>query len=160
MTGIFIDPGYEKSAWLAFDGQRVGARGIDDNATVLAMLLDSYRNNPYAEVLVIEQIASFGMPVGKEVFETVFWSGRFAQAWAGQVDRMTRHEVKMSLCKSARANDATIRAALLDRFGPGRELAIGTKKNQGPLYGISKDLWAALALGVCYFAKHLECVAG
>jgi hypothetical protein len=56
----------------------------------------------------------------------------------------------LQLCGSSRANDATIRQALLDRYGPGREKAVGTKANPGPLYGIKADLWQALALAVTY----------
>ena len=57
-------------------------------------------------------------------------------------------EVKMNLCHSAKANDADIRQALIDRFGPGKQKAIGLKGSPGPLYGVSKHCWAALALAV------------
>jgi hypothetical protein len=42
-----------------------------------------------------------------------------------------------------RAKDSNIRQALIDRFGEP-----GTKKVPGLLYGIKKDEWSALALGV------------
>jgi hypothetical protein len=93
---------------------------------------------------VIEKIACMGMAVGEDVFETVFWSGRFCQAsWS--FDRVTRAEAKMHLCGSMRAKDANIRQALIDKLGPQ-----GTKKNPGPTYGISKHLWSALAVAVTY----------
>jgi hypothetical protein len=99
----------------------------------------------------IEEIASYGMPVGREVFQTVFWAGRFAQAWSpAPFVLLPRRAVKLALCGSSRATDATIRQALIDRYGPGREKAIGSKKAPGPLYGLKKDLWSALALGVTY----------
>ena len=58
---------------------------------------------------------------------------------------------KVHHCHSARAKDSNIRQALLDRFG-GKDIAVGTKADQGPLYGIKKDVWSALAIGV----YHLE----
>ena len=90
------------------------------------------------------------MPVGVEIFQTVFWSGRFAQAWPGTWSLLPRRAVKLALCHSARATDATVRQALIDRYGPGRQQAIGTKKAPGPLYGITADCWQALALAIAY----------
>ena len=49
------------------------------NEGVLAMLA-GYRSG--SDVLVIERIASYGMAVGAEVFETVYWSGRFPRRLA------------------------------------------------------------------------------
>lgn len=98
------------------------------------------------DVLVVEAIASYGMPVGAEVFDTVFWTGRFCEAQAnrgGRFDRLYRREVKMHLCGSMRAKDANIRQRLIDIFG-----APGTKKAPGVLYGMSGDCWAALAVAV------------
>lgn len=95
--------------------------------------------------LVIEKVESFGMAVGAEVFETVFWSGRFAQAWKGPVARIGRKAIKLHLCQSVRAKDKNIRQALIDKLGPH-----GTKKKPGPTYGISSHLWAALAVAVTF----------
>lgn len=85
------------------------------------------------------------MPVGAEVFETVFWSGRFAQAWGLNFHRIKRHEVKMHLCHNMRAKDGNIRQALIDKLGPQ-----GVKKSPGPTYGISGDCWSALAVAVTF----------
>jgi hypothetical protein len=99
--------------------------------------------------LVIEQVASYGMPVGAEVFETVFWSGRFAEASVPRrVHRITRKAIVTHLCGSARAKDSNVRQALIDRFG-GTD-AIGRKATPGPLYGVTRDVWAALAVAICY----------
>lgn len=109
------------------------------------------------EHCVIEMVASYGMPVGRDVFETVFWTGRFAQMWNVQsgierphAARIYRLDVKQQLCKDSRAKDSNIRQALIDMFGPGKEAAVGTKSAPGPLYGIKKDMWAALAVAVTY----------
>ena len=98
---------------------------------------------------VVEMVACYGMPVGKEVFETVKWIGRFEcmldrelKIWHTELYRM---QVKMQMCRSPKANDGTIRQALIDRYG-GKEKAIGLKKTPGILYGLSGDCWSALAL--------------
>lgn len=152
-----IDPGYEESALVVFDGQRVLEHATLVNSELRQRLYRAYDD----AVLVVEQIASFGMPVGAEVFETVFWSGRFVEAWAGVVEimpwhRVKRHEVKTALCGNQRAKDPHIRQALLDRFGPGREKAVGTKRSPGPLYGISGDEWAALAVAVTWWDAQMQ----
>ncbi len=104
-------------------------------------------------MLVIEQIAAMGMAVGAEVFETCFWSGRFAQAWRGPCERLKRHEIKMHLCGNMRAKDANIRVALMDRFGGSQ--SVGKKKTPGPLYGIAGDQWSALAVAVTWYDTRI-----
>ena len=145
MTAILaIDPGTTRSAWVLFDldEQRLLDFAIEDNADLAAIL----RINPDETPVVIEKIVSYGMPIGAETLETVFWSGRFAEA-AGPaaVHRIPRKAIVTHLCGSARAKDSNVRQALLDRFGPQ-----GTKKAPGVLYGVHKDVWAALALAVTW----------
>lgn len=149
---IAIDPGTTQSAWCElFDGKPQEA-AIVPNALMVDMLRGRGSNwIPDTDLLAIEMIAAMGMPVGKEIFETVRWIGRFQEAWEhrrGTVQLVYRRDVKLFHCDSARANDATIRAALLDRYGPGREIAIGTKREPGPCYSIKGDMWSALAVAL------------
>lgn len=145
---VAIDPGTEQSAYIAWHGGRFGVPpyvdrlGIVPNAQ-LVKILRAWYDPSGAPMLIIEKVESFGMAVGWETFETVFWSGRFAQAWGAPFDRIGRREIKLHLCGSARAKDANIRQALIDRFGPP-----GTKKKPGTLYGVKTHLWAALAVAV------------
>jgi hypothetical protein len=98
---------------------------------------------------VIEKVESYGMAVGAEVFDTVLWAGRFAEAaHRVPVVMLPRRAVKLALCGDSRAKDANIRQALLDRFGG--SAAIGRKAAPGPLYGIARDVWSALAIAVTY----------
>ncbi|HEY3545077.1 MAG TPA: hypothetical protein VGK17_03175 [Propionicimonas sp.] len=144
-TILAIDPGSAQSAWLKYDGSAPGAFGITSNE-VLAKAL---RSGGLPDVVVIEKIESFGMAVGAEVFDTVWWAGRFAEAASRvAVVMLPRRTVKLALCGDSRAKDANIRQALIDRFG-GSE-AIGRKAAPGPLYGISRDVWSALAIAVTY----------
>lgn len=150
---LSIDPGNSQSAWLLWDNtnKRILHSAISLNEPLLRDLrrVDGPRGS--ANHLAIEMVESFGMAVGKEVFETVFWIGRFVEAWdAGQrpYTRITRKEVKMHLCGSMRAKDTNIRQALLDKFGE-----VGTVKNPGPLFGVKKDIWSALAVAVTYTEK-------
>lgn len=152
MNVIAVDPGFEKSAVVEYDGQRIVGMWLEENEDIMRFLQHRALDQD-SKPLVIEQIQSYGMAVGATVFETVFWSGRFAQAWErgmNQFYRLPRREVKLHLCGQARAKDANIRQALIDRFGPGKEAAIGRKATPGPLYGVKSDLWAALAVAVTW----------
>ena len=153
---LAIDPGYTQSAWLECGTRDClpVAFGIEPNDDVLERV-----RRTQAGVFAIESIASYGMAVGAEVFETCVWVGRFIQQWGclfgsfpprgeGTIRRVYRRDVKLHLCGSARAKDSNIRAALIDRYGPGKEKAVGLKASPGPLYGIKADIWAALAVAV------------
>ncbi|MCE5227917.1 MAG: hypothetical protein LLG05_18915 [Porphyromonadaceae bacterium] len=100
-------------------------------------------------ILVIEMVASYGMAVGKEVFETCVWIGRFSeQAYKTEcpyLNYMYRKDVKMNLCGQTKAKDSNIIQALKDRFGDK-----GTVKAKGWFYGFKKDIWQAYAVGVTY----------
>lgn len=156
-TVLAIDPGPTHSACVIWSGSRIIDFCRADNDTVLEEIIPSFDDLSGEDLhLVIEKIACYGMAVGAEVFETVFWSGRFAQAFgADRCDRIERLKVKLHLCKDSRAKDANIRQALIDRLGPP-----GTKKNPGPTYGISGDCWSALAVAVTWSdqqEKAVEC---
>jgi hypothetical protein len=106
------------------------------------------KTNKYkAEHLVIEMIASYGMPVGASVFETCVWIGRYVEVWGKSYEPMFRKSCKMAICGSMKANDSTIRRALIDIFEPDLP---EKKRPSGPLKGVTKDMWAALALAVTY----------
>lgn len=98
----------------------------------------------------IEQVASYGMPAGAELFDTCFWAGRFTERLESEyqlsVHLAKRKTIVAHLCGDARAKDANVRQAMIDRFGPP-----GTKKNPGQTYGISKDVWQALAVAAYGF---------
>jgi hypothetical protein len=142
---LAIDPGSSQSAWLRYDGDRPQGFGITANDVLVRAL----RTGGLPEVVVIEKVESYGMAVGAEVFDTVLWAGRFAEAaHRVPVVLLPRRAVKLALCGDSPAKDANIRQALIDRFG-GRA-AIGRKAAPGPLYGISRDVWSALAIAVTY----------
>lgn len=149
---LAIDPGPTQSAWLTLNTATGGIRNavMASNEDLLALIRTDIApcTGPVRRV-VIEKVEGFGMPVGAEVFETVFWTGRFAEAASPvRVDRIGRKTVKLHLCGSMRAKDPNIRQALIDRYG-GPD-AVGRKATPGPLYGISGDLWSALAVAVTW----------
>jgi len=152
MNIFAIDPGTEKSAWVTLAGGEIVDFDIVPNQTLLGVV-----RVPGAEqeTMVIEMVASYGQPVGKTVFETCVWIGRFIQAWVPRpyVRLYRKKDVCMHLCQSTRAKDSWIRQAIIDRYPPtggGKTPQIGTKKQPGPLYGVTKDVWSALALAITY----------
>jgi hypothetical protein len=123
MTSVLaIDPGSAQSAWLRFENGRPQGFGITANDVLVRAL----RTGGLPDVVVIEKVESYGMAVGAEVFDTVFWSGRFAEAAnRATVVMLPRRVVKLALCGDSRAKDANIRQALIDRFGG--SAAVGRK---------------------------------
>lgn len=146
MSILAIDPGCEKSGYVVLaDDDSIVEHGVVQHPVMLEFISD------WRDRMAIEMIASYGMPVGREIFETVFFIGRYAQAYylPEQVVRIPRKAVTRFICNNASASDANIRQALIDRYprtGGGAIPQIGVKAAKGPLFGMAKDRWAALAL--------------
>lgn len=163
MNLLAIDPGNEESAAVQFGEQGIvgfwKATNEEARRNIYRLVDESLGPDGAAGSrryhLAIEMIASYGMPVGREVFETCVWIGRFIEAWGGPYTLVYRRDVKMFLCGNNAAKDANIRQALIDRYG-GKDKAIGKKKAQGPLYGISSDVWSALAVGVTWMGTRAK----
>lgn len=150
-----IDPGPTQSALVLCtpDGRAAvlggGYAKILPNEQLLDMLRKQHKLS--GTYLAIEMVQSFGMAVGAEVFETCVAIGRFIEAWGGAHRKIYRTTIKGHVCGSAKAKDANVRQALIDRYEPtggGKVPQIGTKKQPGPLYGFKSHLWSALAVGV------------
>ena len=110
-----------------------------------------------SDALAIEMVASYGMAVGKTVFETCVWIGRFIQAAEKEHTFIYRKEEKICLCGSLKAKDANIRQALIDRYATyDFKTGKGVKKKPDTFYGVSKDAWQAIAVGVTYYEKSKE----
>jgi hypothetical protein len=166
---LAIDPGPKESAWVLWEpGAREHTDIFSHGKSVNDDLLHDLRVGGLtrsADVVVVEMVASYGMAVGAEVFETCVAIGRFIEAsrtiiatWRiiepplpppRQTALVYRRDVKLHLCHSAQAKDANVRQAIIDRFG-GKDSAIGRKATPGPLYGIKADEWSALAVALYY----------
>ena len=147
---LAIDPGCNESAYVVLDERLKPVKfGKVYNTDMLDVI-----ENADCEHIAIEMVASYGMAVGKEVFETVFWIGRFWETAlltdCKYIQKIYRKDEKMNLCHNMKAKDSNIRQALIDRFG-----VVGVKKAQGWFYGVSKDVWAAIAVGVTYHDLYL-----
>lgn len=150
-TYLAIDPGSEQSGWVVYDSRhnKILNSGFQSN-TEIAFSLREGGFTATMEPLhhcAIEDIASYGMAVGKEVFRTCKWIGRFSETWyqASGIEpiEVERRLIKLHHCHSSRATDANVRQALIDRFG-----APGTKSKPGFTYGLKAHTWQAFALSV------------
>lgn len=114
MNVLAIDPGPTESAFVLYNGQRILDHGHWGNVALLKRLRERRFGEDY--ITVIEQMQGMGQSIGSEVLETVFWSGRFAQA-SRPFERVKRTAVKRHLCGKTNVNDKAVRAALAARFG-------------------------------------------
>lgn len=154
MKILSIDPGNIQSAYCLIDCETykpIEFGKIDNDLLLLKIKQLEYNK------LIIEMIASYGMAVGKEVFDTCVWIGRFIQATDKQYEYIYRKEEKMNLCGSMKAKDSNIRQALIDRFATfDFKNGKGTKNNQDWFYGFKADIWASYAVGITYLDKVKE----
>jgi len=149
---LAIDPGNTESGWVLIDvdTRRPIRFGKTPNYTLREWLLRPLDDFRTADRVAIEMVASYGMAVGADVFETCVWIGRLLEvAPAGDVDLIKRHPVKIHHCHSAKAKDSNVRQALVDRFAAGQpNHGKGTKAEPGWFYGFHADVWQAYALAV------------
>jgi hypothetical protein len=156
MIILAIDPGTKQSAYVLYEwypttedpfGGDILEKGIERNED----LLNTIGTFNSIDRIAIEMIGHYGlgMAVGKEVFQTCVWIGRYWQharthgLQESQIEMVMRREIKLFVCGDARAKDPNIRQALLDAFGPA-----GTKKAPGKTYGVTTHIWSALAVAV------------
>ena len=157
---LAIDPGNSESAYAWIDGNR---RPVYSEKLPNEALLEALRTKALGEAadcVAVEMVASYGMAVGADVFETCVWIGRFAEAVHHRTGvaplLVKRSPVKLHHCRSLRAKDSNIRQALVDRFAPGEpNHGKGTKAQPGWFYGFHSDVWQAYALAV-YVADQAE----
>lgn len=155
MKILAIDPGNIESGYAVIEMPdfKLLNFGKVKNEDLLGMLEEWYIGGSNIEAVAIEMVASYGMAVGKSVFDTCVWIGRFVQALDGEkVDFVYRKDEKMCLCGSMKAKDSNIRQALIDRYAKHDfKNGKGVKKNPDTFYGVSKDVWQAIAVGVTYY---------
>jgi hypothetical protein len=112
--------------------------------------LDYTRKDCY---FVIEDIKSYGMPVGATTFDTCKAIGRFQErieSYGDSYIMVSKPEVQVHFCNTTKAKDANIKRVLKDRFGEK-----GTKKKQGVLYNLKSHSWDAFALCIYYEDVYL-----
>lgn len=153
---LAIDPGTNESAYIIWNGAYIGDFGILPNEYLLLRILEYD-----VDELVIEMVASYGMPVGKSVFETCVWIGRFYEFYKIKTCKspmlIYRRDVKLHHCNSVRASDTNIKYALIDKYAPDdSNKGKGTKKFPGFFYGFKDDIWQAFAIASYYTETNKE----
>ena len=155
MKLLAIDPGNILTAYCLMDeNYRPLCKDKVENVGALGFITE---HAVEIDHIAVEMIASYGMAVGAEVFETCVMIGRIEQL-ADELgiehSRVFRMEEKQFICHDSRAKDANIRRALIDRFAK-HDLArgTGTKNNPDWFYGFKSDIWAAFAVGVVWLDK-------
>lgn len=157
---LAIDPGNIESAYVLLDKNlkpiKIGK--VKNHVLLDDLTMDRFYEDAFIEHFAIEMISSYGMPVGREIFDTCVWIGRFIErANFRNIKQLYRKEVKMNLCNTMRANDSNIIQALVDRFAPNvRNKGKGIKANKGWFYGFKADIWAAYAVAVTYHDLYLS----
>lgn len=112
--------------------------------------------------VVVEWLVSYGNVAGETTLRTARMCGKIDAWYDGEVEDMTRPDVKLVLCQSRSAKTSNVSEAIkviyrlgCPQLGGGKNPVAGTKKEPGPLFGIalSNHEGAALALGLAWLRK-------
>ena len=151
MKIIGIDPGNEETAYAVMaEDYTVIEADKQANDQFLDYTLPALIRSGINTV-VVEGIQSYGMAVGKTVFETCYIVGecrRVAKLEGAEVRIYARPEYARALVGGMKVKDSTVRQALMTRFG-------GDKKGE-PLYLLkgNSDKRSAFAIAVYHADKR------
>jgi len=140
MKILAIDPGPLNSAFVLWDTESHDL--LDKDIINSNELIHALGGNRWSfDLCAIEMVQSYGMGVGKSIFETCLKVGQMLERLRfhkdSQVKMYGRPSIKGQI---GGRNDTEIRSSLRMRYGDARK---GEK-----LEGVKKDIWAALALAV------------
>ena len=155
---LAIDPGNEYSAYCLaeYDTLKPLQFAKIPNAELIE-LAPKLINENAMQAVAIELIQSYGMAVGREVFETCYFIGKLCD----RIERNTnikkvkpiyRKDEKLAICGNLKANDTIIRHTLIDMFAKhDLKNGKGTKAKPDWFFGFKADCWSAYA--IAYTAK-------
>ncbi len=149
MRVIGIDPGSSETAYCVIDElQIIDAVKMPNNEFRRFL-----RRLGGVDAAAVEGIQSYGMPVGREVFDTCYEVGRIIEICAAEflpAAVYNRPEYAKAICGVGKVSDAVLRMALMTRFG-------GDKKGE-PLHQLkgASDKRSAFAIAVyhCDITKY------
>ena len=159
MKILAIDPGTRESGMVIWQHDpggepRLHHTQVIGNEDLAAGLHDLGRTWPPGfDVVWCEAVKSYGNIVGHDIEETMYWIGELRRRtkdiplpW----HTVSRATVRTYHCRSRKANDSSVRKALLERYGYWEHGSTGqgVKEHPGLLYGVRKHAWQALALAV------------
>lgn len=152
-----IDPSNIHSAYCTIDEKTKKPLqfGKVPNEQLRQMLRD--REIKFDEV-VIEDIQNMGLPAGRTLFDTAKEIGRQTEILEGlgyEIEYVYRREEKIHICGTMKANDATIRRALIDRFAE-TESGKGTKRSPDFFYGFHSDIWQSFCVALTAVERREE----
>lgn len=154
-----VDPGEKESGYvLLSDDLRVlqattwpNAQLLKEIAAVRASLARASLAIELSRPFLMQRAGQKGAFFPSQLLHQAAWAGIFAAS--GELEDVSfydRRAVKLQLLGRTNGGDAEIRQALIARYGGTRADAIGVKAKQGPLYGVTGDAWAALALAITH----------
>ena len=155
MIILAIDPGNIESGYAVIEMPdfRLMEFGKVENEKLKEML----KNKWLIDDIAVEMVGCYGMPVGKDVFDTCVWIGRFVEAIGKEVTYIYRKDEKITLCNSMKAKDSNVKQALVNRYAKHDfRSGKGTQKNPDTFYGVANDVWQAIAVGVTYYEIEQE----
>jgi len=153
MLIIGIDPGPEKSGFCLYHHEtpRLIDVGYEKNRALLMKIKQSN-----ADGLACENVKCYGMNVGQDIFDSLYWIGRFMQCWMENhhraCKRIFRGEVCAHFCNNPKATKPQIKRVLMDRFGemPTKKKPVAFYGPRGDIRLVGDHMWDSLAIAVCY----------
>lgn len=173
MRILAIDPGTTQSAYaLLSDAYQVLSADKVENS----VMMDIIASTPGIDAVIIEDMEpryprngkdsnAAGAIVGASTYTTLKWMGKFdltAQVRGIAVHWIYRRDERAALIRkkelpadAPKHADGQIRAALITRFAAHDKVnGKGTKAKPDTFYGVSGDMWQAIAVGVTWLDKQ------
>jgi hypothetical protein len=146
MIVLAVDPGPTVCGMVLYDA--VARRVVDARGAAPVFDALAYIADVRPPTVLIERVESYGI-AGASLLDTARVCGRLEQRaldCGATVRLLYRRDVCSALGVHGGNRDAQVRERCIEAHGGSVEVAVGRKKQPGPLYGVSSHAWQALGL--------------